>query len=572
MGKKYDLRNFFVRDENDSPSATMPGILAPDAGTKKRKRPVVPGAPSASKHKRRSNDGQDELAQILVLETQILESRKHYRNIEMLLQTLEKPGKAHGEDAAAAVALCRVFCRLIASEKMVRTKDMKENDLQDVDWLKAQWKKVVSAFCSILTSADTEMHSTALTLLMRLVKEETCQDGRRAEQAWRTGAFTDLVRALVSGPSAEAVRQEFVETFVEEHDDVRYFTFLAIGNILSQSQDGDGEKDLLVANTLALLLMVEGIPDSDDQLEDWYGQTPDTPKHQLLSISAHKKQAQQAWLAIFRSALSKDQRKSILGVLSHRITPWFTKIELLMDFLTDSFNAGGATSLLALSGLFYLIQEKNLDYPQFYVKLYSLLDDSILHSKHRSRFFRLLDTFMSSTHLPSAMVASFIKRLSRLALHAPPGGIVVVVPWVYNMLKRHPSCTFMIHREIRNPKARKQLEDEGMDDPFDMDESDPMDSCAIDSSLWELETLQSHYHPNVATLAKIISEQFTKRDYNLEDFLDHSYKGIIEAELGKEIKKAPFVEFEIPKRIFTNDDGGLDTIGGLLQTAIATIS
>jgi U3 small nucleolar RNA-associated protein 19 len=54
-------------------------------------------------------------------------------------------------------------------------------------------------------------------------------------------------------------------------------------------------------------------------------------------------------------------------------------------------------------------------------------------------------------------------------------------------------------------------------------EPDPMRTRALESSLWEIETLQSHYHPNVATLAKIISEQFTKQQYNLEDFLDHSY-------------------------------------------------
>ncbi len=197
-----------------------------------------------------------------------------------------------------------------------------------------------------------------------------------------------------------------------------------------------------------------------------------------------------------------------------------------MDFLTDSYDFGGSTSLLALSGLFYLIQEKNLDYPLFYQKLYSLLDAGILHSRHRSRFLRLLDTFLASTHLPAALVASFIKRLSRLMLHAPPAGIVAIIPWIYNLLKRHPTCTFMIHREVREAEAKQQLADEGMDDPFNMQEKDPMHTNAIDSSLWEIQMLQSHYHPNVATLAKIISEQFTKQAYNIEDFLDHSYASV----------------------------------------------
>jgi U3 small nucleolar RNA-associated protein 19 len=243
-------------------------------------------------------------------------------------------------------------------------------------------------------------------------------------------------------------------------------------------------------------------------------------------LNAHKKVAQEAWLAVFRSELTKEQRKMVLGMMTSLVAPWFNKPELLMDFLVDSYNSGGSTSLLALSGVFYLIQERNLDYPDFYKKLYSLLDSGLLHSKHRSKFFRLLDTFMSSTHLPAVLVASFIKRLSRLALNAPPAGIVAIVPWIYNMLRRHPTCTFMIHREVRTEEEKEQLEQEGMDDPFNPDEEDPMETNAIDSCLWELVTLQSHYHPNVATIAKIISEQFTKQQYNLEDFLDHSYGSV----------------------------------------------
>ena len=96
-----------------------------------------------------------------------------------------------------------------------------------------------------------------------------------------------------------------------------------------------------------------------------------------------------------------------------------------------------------------------------------------------------------------------------------------------------------------------------------------MVTSAIDSSLWELETLTIHYHPNVATLARILGEQFRKPEYGLEDFLDHSYASLVDAELGnKELKKAPEVEWEISKRIITDEDGGLNGLGELLQTAI----
>lgn len=316
---------------------------------------------------------------------------------------------------------------------------------------------------------------------------------------------------------------------------------------------------------ISILSACDEVPGEDHEFEKFFAQ-PETKNKRILSVNAHKRRAQEAWLSILRNNISQAQRKSLLRIMAHTIEPWFSRPELLMDFLTDSYNEGGAISLLALSGLFYLISEKNLDYPQFYTKLYSLLDADLLHSKHRSRFFRLLNTFLASTHLPATLVASFIKRLSRLALNAPPSAIVVIVPFMYNLFKSHPTCTFMMHRVIRDKDTAAGIEAQGMDDPFDSAESDPTRTGAIESSLWEIETLQSHYHPNVAAIARIISEQFTKQAYNLEDFLDHTYQGMIQAELGtgeRPLKKTPVVEYQIPKRIFTDrmleEDGGMDS-------------
>lgn len=321
---------------------------------------------------------------------------------------------------------------------------------------------------------------------------------------------------------------------------------------------------------ISMLSECDTVPGPSHEFEIFYTKSSKKNK-KLLSANSHKKRAQEAWLAVLRNDLSQSQRKALLRIMAPTIEPWFNRPELLMDFLTDSYNVGGATSLLALSGLFYLIQEKNLDYPQFYPKLYSLLDADLLHSKHRSRFFRLLNTFLASTHLPASLVASFIKRLSRLALNAPPTAIVAIVPWIYNLLKNHPSCTFMMHRAIRDEGFKAELEAQGMDDPFDPSEPDPTLTDAIESSLWEIETLQSHYHPNVAAIARIISEQFTKQAYNLEDFLDHTYQGMVQAELGlgeKPLKRTPVVEYQIPKRIFTDrgleEDGGQDVASGSL--------
>jgi U3 small nucleolar RNA-associated protein 19 len=125
----------------------------------------------------------------------------------------------------------------------------------------------------------------------------------------------------------------------------------------------------------------------------------------------------------------------------------------LIDFLTDSYNIGGVISLLALNGLFVLIHQHNLDYPDFYTKLYALLDYEVFHVKYCTRFFRLLDVFLTSTHLPSYLVAAFIKRVARLVLTAPPSGIIMAIPFICNLMKRHPSCQLLIHRAVKECKT-----------------------------------------------------------------------------------------------------------------------
>lgn len=552
----------------------MPGILSEDSGSKKRKRVLEATSKSANKARKapkKSSSSDDTPARILLIEEKIKASREHYNDIKELQAIVQNVVEAPEHATIAAVALCRVFSRFHAGGDLVKRKTSSEDEVEVIRWLKSQLREYVGTLSSRIGSPDAVLESTALTLIMRLVKAETSAGRMSGEQSWKSegSTFTILLQRLLSESNAEAAREEFVEKYVERYDDVRFYTFTAIRQIVRANQTQQEVLD----NALDILIQITGLVESEHQFDQWYGVEPESKKHQLHSLSAHLKGARAAWLAMFESPLSSSHRKVILGVLKSHLLPWFADhIELLTDFLTDSFNKGGSSSLLALNGIFQLMTQKNIDYPDFYTKLYSLLDEDIMHSKHRSRFFRLLESFMASTHLPAALVASFIKRLSRLALHAPPGAIVWAVPWIYNMLKQHPQCTFMIHRTYHPAHAiyaaHPKYNDEGMDDPFDMEQRDPVLTRAIDSSLWELETLRSHYHPNVATLAKIIGEQFTKREYQLEDFLDHSYTSLIDADLGKEMKKTPVVEWEIPKRIFTSEDGGLDRIGELLQGAI----
>ncbi|KAI0387523.1 nucleolar complex protein [Hypomontagnella monticulosa] len=520
------------------------------AGDESLKRKRSKASEKANKRaKAESSDEDDPQADILLLENEILESKKNYNNITTLLELAQKD---HDDDSTqlALVSLCRVFLRLLASGSLSRRLGQSEKDIVVVQWLKqrlGEYKKIV---VSVLTQEEST--STALTLAMRILQAEGQHTNDNHDYNFPRGFLKEIVEALVQDGSKE-IRQEFCEKFLGEYADIRFYTFMALKPILSvDPPPSPGES--LFDNVFDLLSFFEDVPASKEDMGEFYVEIPVKKSLPVTHLNQQKKQAQEAWLALLNLGPNRDQRKKVLQIMTKSIAPWFTKPELLMDFLTDSYDSGGAISLLALSGVFYLIQERNLDYPLFYRKLYSLLDANILHSKHRSRFFRLLDTFLSSTHLPAVLVASFIKRITRLCLNAPPAAIVVVIPWIYNLFKKHPLCTFMMHRVPRTPEEKEALENEGMADPFIADEEDPMETCAIDSCLWEVVQLQSHYHPNVATIAKIISEQFTKQSYNLEDFLDHSYSSLLDAELSKQVKKAPVVEFMIPKRVFLPQD------------------
>ncbi|BEI94495.1 uncharacterized protein CcaverHIS019_0700670 [Cutaneotrichosporon cavernicola] len=257
------------------------------------------------------------------------------------------------------------------------------------------------------------------------------------------------------------------------------------------------------------------------------------------SLAAHTNAYTSAWEGVLSRPLSEAWTRRVLaslhgerGVLSH----WAPARRVrLADWLGGTVDGGGAHALLAMNGLFVLMTLYNLDYPRFYERLYALLDGEVLHARYRARFFRLLDTFLRSPMLGAALVAAFIKRLARLALSAPPAGAILVIPFVYNLFKRHPGTMPMLHR----------LPDDMESDPYDENEPVPGKSKAIDSSVWELAALKSHYLASVGTMAKIFSEQFTKPEFNLEDFLDHGYGTLFETETKRRIKNAPALSVQL---------------------------
>ncbi|KAK9374757.1 CBF/Mak21 family-domain-containing protein [Lipomyces chichibuensis] len=489
---------------------------------------------------------------IIDLEQQISSSTEYYNNLVYLIEYLNSSDSQIA--LLAATSLFRSFARMLAAGLLNKPKSNAALAQETVTlWLRDRYKDFKSKLIFLLNDENAESALTSLTILVRLVKEESSHLAPTIGEYYFAKALFRRILSALLNQSDDELLLEFVETYVNKYDDLRYY-FLHFSSLLAndaQTNLSDAQKATFTTNLLSALYAIDDFPTEDVHLNEFWVELPKKSKQPVTKLSAQKAAFQDSWLAVLRLPLTVDQYKYILQIMHNKIVPYMSKPQTLMDFLTDSYDAGGSTSLLALNALFSLMQKYNLDYPNFYTKLYALLDRNVMHVIYRSRFFRLLDLFLSSTHLPALLVASFIKRLSRLAISAPPSAIVIVIPFIYNLLKRHNSCNVLLQRT-----DEEIAEEFDRNDPFVANESDPMKSRALDSSLWELATLQSHYHPNVATLAKIMSEPFHKPAYNIEDFMDHSYNTMLDAEFTKNIRNPPAVEFDLPKTLFESGNVG----------------
>ena len=167
--------------------------------------------------------------EVLELENQIPESRRHYNNIARLLEYLKKPDAEDEEQSfIAAVALCRVFCRLLAGGKMSKKKGISKDETLIIEWLRERLKEYKDLLIPKLASRKPGWSQIALTLPLQLMKEEAVYMKVANDTAWRNGTFALLLRKLADGTATEATRGLFITNYLVEFDDIRYYTFIGL--------------------------------------------------------------------------------------------------------------------------------------------------------------------------------------------------------------------------------------------------------------------------------------------------------------------------------------------------------
>lgn len=99
---------------------------------------------------------------------------------------------------------------------------------------------------------------------------------------------------------------------------------------------------------------------------------------------------------------------------------------------------------------------------------------------------------------------------------------------------RHQGLKCLLDRPNSSPASS---------DPYNVEERDPLKSNAINSSLWELQTLQNHVLPGVATAAKFIDNHLPTVERDLGELLDKTSNDIFDKEISK-ITKNIVLNFE----------------------------
>lgn len=190
--------------------------------------------------KKRKRIGQDEEADaqsnILLLEEQIIDSQKNYNHIVTLLDQARNGGipLASTSSPLALVALCRVFCKLVVLGRLIEPRQASKNKSTIAQWLYDRLSDYKELLMNYLSDPDIGSQVTALTLLMKLFKEEAEHLQLSVDSLWLRGTLSRILHAVVHSRVSGTTRREFVVKYVEPFDDLRYHTCKFLGSVDSR--------------------------------------------------------------------------------------------------------------------------------------------------------------------------------------------------------------------------------------------------------------------------------------------------------------------------------------------------
>merc|ERR1712156_449789 len=357
--------------------------------------------------------------ELKTLTESILASRSNTKQIPDLIKALDDPSLTK----IALNSLLKVFTNLCQKGDFAVADDKNEAVKKYSKWLTEVFDETLSKIASIIAS-DTKqiLKELCLTSMMKLIVKS---HDPKEEKTWTSidvKRFKLIIDALLNN---EHDNQKVIERFQEhlEYTDVKVYTIQTLARYPKKS---DG---LIFRQNLLRFLEILNY-----EKEEINGEPSLVVAKYEVPEESVAKNFNMLWQDFGKIQHKEvEMYKRLLILLTDKVLPVLKNPLGFTDFLMESYNVAGSISLLALNGVFFLITQHHLEYPDFYTKLYEICTPDLMHAKNRSRFFYLANIFMTSSHLPQYLVAAFVKRLSRLCLTAPADAILVVLPFIGNL-------------------------------------------------------------------------------------------------------------------------------------------
>ncbi|CAA2968582.1 nucleolar complex 4 homolog [Olea europaea subsp. europaea] len=569
--------------------------------------------------KKQKRGGKNSLSDLKILGQQLLSSRANVNNLPILLSFISPSSPPHYA-LESLLSLQSFFTPLLPelpSSAFSKTSSDSNADPEFIyrTWLRSKFDDLVQSLIEVSISSQSEdtLREVVLETIMEFVK---VGNGGKFHSA----IYHKLLHSIVH--STLTVGDSLLDLLASKYFnyiDVRYFTYIILEKLartleakdkkgISGIYNGSQSITSVEHSTHKIHNLLSHIPsleasEENSEYEMWNGlgifiEKSNIKGHidledkrtkskkssdKVLSESNIAKKMKlkftKAWISFLQLPLPLDVYKEVLVTLHQNVIPHLSKPIMLCDFLTRSYNIGGVVSVMALSSLYVLMTKHGLEYPDFYDKLYALLEPSIFMAKHRAKFFQLLDSCLKSPLLPAYLAAAFCKKLSRLALCVPPSGALVIVALVHNLLQRHPSINCLVHQERSREtteeasgEEKHNVDDEENSsangdssvkksgiDHFNNEESNPKETNAIRSSLWEFDTLRHHYCPPVSRFFLSFENDLAVRGKTAEiavkDFSSGSYATIFNNEMRRRVKQVPLAFYKAtPSCLFSESD------------------
>lgn len=456
-------------------------------------------------------------------------------NSEILVQIV-KHFESGADTNSCLLALEMIFVNLFRERKMlieiIPLKPIEKTpENQHKEWLKNAFEECYIKILDCLDHESAKVKIQGLATAMNILSYEGKYPFESKGNLENYVPITKLKLILMRILSSKHSNTNLINKYTEylQFDDILFFTWKVLPSLTAKSNPNE----IYIMNYLLLLEKLQIYPNSETK----YLCATENGSFFSFDETVTKKCLNKIWHCLMHWEHTTHTHRQLLVVLLEKVLVHLEKPLLLTDFLMDSLDVGGPVSLLALQGIFTMIQVHNLDYPNIFAKLYSMFEPEIFHTKYKARLFYLSDLFLSSTHLPENMVAAFAKRLARLALLAPSEDVIIICNFIGNLILRHPGLKCLLHNSNGVTASA---------DPYIMEERDPLKSNAISSSLWELQTLQNHVQPSVAAAARFINSPLPSVEWDIGKILENTGDDIFDREV-KKYSKLIVLQFEQPK-------------------------